>query len=157
MPTTSLRIRYRPLRLAYLVREGRIEDLVQAAEWAASVWGGVFSPILTLTDEAEALDDLIARWNVDVLAPLPLGQTAAAADVEAVALARDVVARHPHLAWPTSVRHLDLLAPIGDTGELPLLGVEPVAQSLWLQEYRHREESNWSLPHWSADDPLAAL
>jgi hypothetical protein len=61
-----------------------MDDFMQAVEWASAVWGGIFSPILPLLSDDAALDALIARWNVDVLAPVVLSPSASSLEDEAL-------------------------------------------------------------------------
>jgi ribosomal protein S27E len=157
MATSSLHVSYRPVRVGFLVRPDVMDDFIQAVEWATAIWGGIFSPILPLLSDDVALDALIARWNVDVLAPVVLSRSASSLEDEALSLANSVMARHEHLAWPGRVGHLELFAPIGGQGELPLMSVDHIADHLWQEEYRHRDESDWILPFWAAGDPLSPL
>src|SRR6266851_4020774 len=66
MATNSIRIRYRPLRLGWCVREGNWEDLRKALRLAHTLWGGVFNPILSLGDPARAAQ-LVRLYQVDAL------------------------------------------------------------------------------------------
>lgn len=61
MPTSSLHVSYRPVRVGFLVRPDVMDDFIRAVEWASAIWGGIFSPILPLLSDDAALDALIAR------------------------------------------------------------------------------------------------
>jgi len=50
MATNSIRIRYRPLRLGWCIREGNWDDLHKVLRCAHTLWGGVYNPILSLGD-----------------------------------------------------------------------------------------------------------
>lgn len=158
MPTATVRVAYRPLRICFLVRPGHLGDLMRAATWATWVWGGIHCPIIPLLDEEDEVDRLISWWNVDVLAPAvapPAGGEAEAP--QRVERAQEVVRRHPHLAWPDRVEHLGLFEPIGERQHLAVADVRLPIDHLWEHEFRHRDDSPYVWPSWRVDDPFAAL
>lgn len=44
MSSISLSIKYRPVRIGFLIPEGSIDDLVKAAELNCLLWGGIYNP-----------------------------------------------------------------------------------------------------------------
>jgi hypothetical protein len=88
LPTTNVSVAYRPVRAAFLLRAGSLDDLCASIRSATELWGGVFSPILAVSALEEARDR-ISAFVPDVLVPV--------ADDPLLA---EVVAAHPHLAWP---------------------------------------------------------
>lgn len=158
VPTASVRIAYRPLRIGFLVRPAEMSDVVHAATWATWVWGGVCSPMIPLLGDADAVDRLISWWNVDVLAPaLALADDGDGEDTAPQEHAQEVVRRHPHLAWPDRVEHLGLFEPIGEDQHLAAADVRLPIDHLWEHEFRHRDDSPYVWPNWRLNDPLAAL
>ena len=68
MLATSASIRYRPVRIGFLVEDGCIEDLITAAGLNTLLWGGIYNPLIPVSSQklgfAEQLLDL---FSVDVL------------------------------------------------------------------------------------------
>jgi len=68
MSTTSLSIKYRPIKIGFLVREGNIEDLVKASGINTLLWGGVYNPIIPVsTTTKDFSKQLLSLFSVDVL------------------------------------------------------------------------------------------
>src|SRR5277367_6253571 len=68
MATTSLSIKYRPIRIGFLVRDGSVEDLVKAAGINSMLWGGVRNPIIPISASGGRFSkQLLSLFAVDVL------------------------------------------------------------------------------------------
>ena len=68
MSTTSLSIKYRPIKIGFLVRDGSIEDLVKAAGINTLLWGGVYNPIIPVSAANKDFSkQLLNLFSVDVL------------------------------------------------------------------------------------------
>jgi hypothetical protein len=99
-----------------------MDDFMQAVEWASgAVWGGIFSPILPLLSDDAALDALIARWNVDVLAPVLLSPSASSLEDEALdirvgTVSATLVQAHAALLDQIAHKGLTLVCP-SDAGQ----------------------------------------
>ncbi|MBY0396041.1 MAG: hypothetical protein K2X91_06150, partial [Thermoleophilia bacterium] len=124
---------YRPVRVAFLLRPGSLEDVRSAARLATQLWGGVYHPLLPVTD-VEQGRRLVERFRPDVLHPVTLDETLAA-----------VVAAHPHLAWPSALEYFDGFAM--HDGELPFLDVRPAIGAIY-SELRLQPGSPWVRPTW---------
>jgi hypothetical protein len=146
MPTASVRLAYRPLRIGFLVRRGHVDDVVRAARLATLVWGGADDPIIAVDEDRERTGRLIAQFRVDVLQPV----------VDDPMLA-EAVAAHPHLAWPRSVDHLGTFGPIGNSEEMLAVDVRLPISHLWNAHFSHGAASPWVWPVWKPDHELAAL
>jgi len=70
MSTITLVTRYRPVRVGLLVEAGEIDDLVEAAGINTLLWGGIFNPMITVTEGRESADNLIRLFRPDVLQPI---------------------------------------------------------------------------------------
>jgi hypothetical protein len=66
MPTLSLKIRYRPVRIGWCVREGNLDHFQTAIRMSSCLWGGRSNPIIPVND-AEAAAKLISTFRADVL------------------------------------------------------------------------------------------
>ena len=91
LASDSVRIRYRPVRLGWCVREGNWDDLRSVLRSAHPLWGGVFGPILSV-GAADQAARLVGLYEVDALFP--------AADDPQL---RAFVDRFPHLRWPACI------------------------------------------------------
>ncbi len=61
-------IKYKPLRVGFLIREGYVEDLVSAAGINSVLWGGIHNPILPISNKNNNLaKQLIELYSVDLL------------------------------------------------------------------------------------------
>ncbi len=69
MSTTTLSVSYRPVRIGFLVRDGNIDDIVKAAGINTLLWGGIYNPIIPVSDNLEFAECLIKLFNVDVIYP----------------------------------------------------------------------------------------
>jgi hypothetical protein len=94
MATNSIRIRYRPLRLGWCVRQGNWDDLRKVLRYTHTLWGGVFNPILSLGDPDRAAQ-LVRLYEVDALFP-------AEEEAQLAAFAE----RFPYLRWPDVHKNL---------------------------------------------------
>jgi hypothetical protein len=68
--TVDCTIRYRPVRGAFLVRDGNVDDVVKAAGLATLLWGGLYCPIVPASADERVAQQLVDRFNVDILFPL---------------------------------------------------------------------------------------
>jgi hypothetical protein len=74
MNDVTLSLRYRPLRVGLLVRQGELADLERAAGIASLLWGGIHNPLIPIgPDTACFAEQLITLFQIDVL--YPVGQS----------------------------------------------------------------------------------
>jgi hypothetical protein len=68
MATTSLSIKYRPVKIGFLVRDGNVEDLVKASGINTLLWGGIYNPIIPISaTNKDFSKQLLNLFSVDVL------------------------------------------------------------------------------------------
>ena len=70
MASVNLTIKYRPIRIGFLVRDGSIEDLVKAAGINTLLWGGIYNPFIPVGTENEFAEQLMNLFSIDVLFPV---------------------------------------------------------------------------------------
>jgi hypothetical protein len=150
MATTSLTVRYRPLRIGYLVPHGDVDALSRVAGISSLLWGGVYNPVIPVGADDALAKQLIRVFNVDALSPV--GDTPA---LNALAAAHPFLRTPAHLGdelffedWQTKRQNVAVL----DT-------IHPIRE-LWEKEFRHKPagyRSNCALIEWSPDDPCALL
>jgi hypothetical protein len=131
MPTTSVRVAYRPARVGFLVRGGSVDDVRRAAQIASVLWGGVCNPMLPVETPEQGVA-LVQRFRPDVLYAI----------AEDAALT-DVIGRFAHLEWPMALQHFNGFTP--NNGELPFLDIRPTITAIY-EELRHYPASPWTLP-----------
>lgn len=88
MSTMTLRVKYRPLRIGWCIRDGNFEDLRTVLRLTHTLWGGRYNPIIPISDFPFARQ-LINIFRVDVLYP-------AAED----RLFDDFIEKFDYLLWP---------------------------------------------------------
>jgi len=68
MGLTTLSLKYRPIKIGFLVRDGNIDDLVAAAGLNTMLWGGIYSPIIPVSESTQVfVNQLIDLFSVDIL------------------------------------------------------------------------------------------
>jgi hypothetical protein len=66
MNTLSLRIKFRPLKIGWCIRNGDVEALQKALRLSHTLWGGRYNPVIPI-DDAQQAKQLIRLFRVDVL------------------------------------------------------------------------------------------
>ena len=56
MGSVEIRVTYRPIRIGFLVRDGQVEDVVAASKLAVLFWGGIYNPIIPVSQDASVAD-----------------------------------------------------------------------------------------------------
>lgn len=70
MASINLSIKYRPVKIGFSVRDGSIEDLVKSASINTLLWGGIYNPIIPVSEDIKFAEQLINFFSVDVLFPV---------------------------------------------------------------------------------------
>jgi hypothetical protein len=146
MPTTTLRIAYRPIRIGFLVRAGVLDDVVDAARFNTLVWGGICNPIIALDEEGTAAERLVQAFKVDGLVALVANERLEA-----------FIESHPHLKWPGDLFHTRLADFRGPAGELGVVDVRLLYGHYHDEVAKNPEKSPFVLPTWPDDHPFGAL
>ena len=143
MATNSIRIRYRPLRLGWCIREGNWDDLRKVLRCAHTLWGGVYNPILSLGDPERAAQ-LVRLYRVDALLPVE-------DDPQLTAF----VARFPHLRWPGIHKNL-FIQGTGGRGHATYLDIYHPVRRIYEEHVDRRKdpEVTATLFGWEPADPL---
>jgi len=145
MAVCSLLIRYRPLRVGFLVQEGNIQQLLEAASLCTVIWGGVYNPIIPVKKDCDLTDRLIRLFRVDVLYPM----------TDSESLMR-VFKKYSWLQWPNAFQKPGLLEE-SDGTTVTITDVFPVFYSYWKTDFRRNRESRSIFPKWDPSDPLHNL
>lgn len=67
MATSTFSVGYRPIKIGFLVREGKVEDIVKACELNTLLWGGIYNPLIPVSEDVDFAKQLIRLFNVDIL------------------------------------------------------------------------------------------
>jgi len=70
MSTINLSIKYRPVKIGFLVQFGDINAMVKAAGINNLLWGGIHNPIIPVSKDTTYAEKLIRLFSVDVLCPI---------------------------------------------------------------------------------------
>lgn len=147
MPTTTLSLKYRPMRIGFLVREGNLDDLVSAANINTLLWGGLYNPIIpvSLDNNIDTVNQLINIFSVDILVPLSNTK-----EIE------DIIERYPFLSSPNhyskNIYYEDWHS---KQNVIAFLDSINIIDRLWEKNFKFRDElykSNYILVDWDNDD-----
>ena len=151
MAITNFAIKYRPLKIGFLVPDGDINSLVEVARINTLLWGGIHNPIIPVGSNTKEIIDLISSTPIDVLHPI--------VNTESVDI---VLAAFPFLKSPhcftyemfTEDWHTKKQSPV----YLDSLNIiEKNYHKYFKGVPADKNHSNCVLPVWSTDDPLANI
>ena len=147
MATTSLQVYYRPIRIGFLIRENNLNDLKYATSINCSIWGGVYNPLIPISNNEKLVDNLIHLFKCDVLYPV--------CDQKDVI---DVFNKYSWLKWPNNFRKPGLLIKNdnhNEKNELCVTDISAIVDYYWEKIFRHsKKQSNCVHFTWDSDDPL---
>lgn len=150
MPSISLSIAHRPVRVGFLVRAGSVSDFMDAVAVSTSLWGGLYNPILPVPEKGDApwIETIVRRYQVDLLA--------SASDPTAF---QDVKEKFDHLSWPYFMSgEQPLLAELGGEGTaFSLADVALPLSHYWVKEWRHASRTPALLPVCPREQRLAPM
>ena len=144
MAARNLRLRYRPIRIGWCVREGSLEDVRKALRLTHTLWGGSHNPIIPVGGEFPA-KDIVELYRVDALYP-------AFEDVGV----RGFINRFPHIRWP--LFREELFVPGRGARKLAaLLDIYHPIRKIFDEFVKKEEDpkSQATIFTWSKVDPLA--
>src|SRR5258708_33107089 len=143
MATANVRVRYRPVRIGWCIRDNNWDDLRRALRLTHIFWGGRFNPVIPAG--ASSADELVRRFRVDVLV-----------DIAEDATIKALMERFNHLPWPMFERglfshdhephFLDISHPVQKIAK------EPQPEGI-LGLY----SSRLALVQWQSNDPLTDI
>src|SRR6266850_3910053 len=149
MATLQLKVRYRPLKIGFLVPLGDVAGLVTAARINTLLWGGIRNPILPIGGDERFTEQLLKLFNVDVLFPVTQNT-----DITAFTNKYPFLATIGHVAeniffedWYTKKQNI------------AVLDVLHLIDYYWATQLRHQPadfRSQFSLVEWAEDDPCAS-
>lgn len=69
MPISNVSVGYRPVKIAFLIKEGSLTDFIQCCKINTILWGGIFNPIIPVGTNLAPAQGLIDSFQVDILLP----------------------------------------------------------------------------------------
>lgn len=143
MESVRVHISYRPLRVAWAIRDGDIGSFRSAVQFSNALWGGRFNPIVVV-DRKESADFIVEQFRVDMIFPV--------GDSEPV---RSYPARFSYL--PKPFMHDDLFLGTGEyASPCQILDVHNALVHLRREtEWEEFKKHGVRLYRWKPDDPLA--
>lgn len=70
MASINLSIKYRPVKIGFLVQDGSIEDLVKASGINTLLWGGIYNPLIPVSPDKKFAEQLMNLFSIDILFPV---------------------------------------------------------------------------------------
>lgn len=150
MATTQIGIKYKPIRIGFLVRENEIPDVVKVAEINTLLWGGIYNRLIVVGKDLKFPKIQILAYDIDILIALTTSP-----EIEKVISTFDYL-RDPHRISEGVVYEGDWRA---HKNTVAFLGIENVTNRYWNSEYKNSQKkySNCALPNWDTDNALSNL
>jgi len=148
MSTQSVSVRYRPVRIGFLIESGNISSLVKAAEINTILWGGIHNPIIAVDTDVKKARELIELFNVDVLFPVDSSETIKKIVEEDKFRSLPMLHSLFYEDWYTKKQ------------ELAVLDVINLFDCLWEKEFKLRSrtyKSRFRVMNWSTESDLDKL
>jgi hypothetical protein len=144
MGPINLRVRYRPVRVGWCVKEGNLDEFRKALRLTHTFWGGRYNPIIPLGDP-ELARRLVKAFHVDCLYCLsdsPEGTS--------------LLAEFNYLLWPTFNKELFVDVAEGQK-QAAFLDIFHPVRHLYEGEIEDREKPAvaGTMFRWDPADPLA--
>jgi len=150
MASINLSIKYRPVRIGFLVQHGSIDDLVKAAGINTLLWGGIYNPIIPVSTNSKFAEQLMNLFSVDVLFP-----TSHTKEID------DLIKKYPFLRAPACCAE-NIFYEDWDTKKNIVWYLDSlnIVNYFWEKEFKHKPKkykSNCALIRWEENDELKHL
>ncbi len=144
MATQSVRLRYRPLRFGWCVRDGNLEDVRRVLRLTHTLWGGRYNPIISVGERTLGAE-LVKLYRVDALYP-------AVEDPQLVTF----VGGFPYLPWPSFYKQF-FIEGMGGRRMATFLDIYHPVRKIFEEYVKDKPEPKVRamLFQWHATDPLA--
>jgi hypothetical protein len=145
MSAQTVRLRFRPLRFGWCVRQGNLEEVRRVLQITHTLWGGRYNPIIPVGCSLDA--QLVDLYQVDALYP--------ASDDLTVA---EFIAQFRHLRWPSVHKNFFINSSSGEKLATFLEIYHPAR--MIFEEYVKDKPKPVLIPttfSWDPADPLADM
>jgi hypothetical protein len=150
MAFSGASVKYKPLRVGFLVREGSIDDVVKAAGINSVLWGGIYNPLIPIavTGDNAYAKQLMELFSVDLLYPVTETPEIQAFQKE-----------YPYLRDPGHYAEKIFYDDWQSKKQIAgLLDSKNIVDLYWSKEFNNKPsgyKSNFLMAKWEAADPLA--
>jgi hypothetical protein len=148
MSTINLSVKYRPVKIGFLVEYGDIDALVRTAGMNNLLWGGIYNPIIPVSKDTTFAEKLIKLFSVDVLCPI---SHTAAID--------NLIEKYKFLKLPNFYGKSIFLD--NNKSLLAYLDSHNVIYNIYESSFKNQTDkdmkSNFTLVRWNKNDKLANL
>lgn len=151
MTTTAFSVKYRPIRIGFLVRKNQVSDLVKAAGLNSLLWGGIYNPIIPIAPNGE--DNSLAESLMKLFNPDAFYQVIESEEIQ------EFVNRYPFIRDPghyaEKIFYEDWHTKKNNVAYLDVINL---IDKYWEKDFRHQEKaykSNCDFIKWSQEDPLS--
>lgn len=143
--TLSIRVKYRPIKIGWCVRNGNFEEFEKVLHLTHTLWGGRYNPIIPINDPNHARR-LINTFRVDALYP-----------ASNVPETEKFLEQFPHLPWP--LFHKELFIDGSREKINTVLDVQHPLRFIYEQRQKNLPVLRVapSLFQWDHDDPLSRI
>lgn len=142
-------IKYKPLRVGFLIRDGNLEDLRKAAGINCLLWGGIYNPIIPISPSGDNsfAKQLMELYSVDLLYAVTSSKEI-----------QDFKSKYPFLRDPKHYAENIFYEDWKSKKQvLGLLDSKNIIDFFWDKEYKNKPKeykSNFLLLNWEETDPL---
>ncbi len=148
MSTINLSVKYRPVKIGFLVEFGDINALAKVAGMNNLLWGGIYNPIIPVSKDATFAEKLMKLFSVDVLCP-----------INHTAPINKLIKKYNFLKLPFF--HGKNIFLDGNESLIAYLDSYNVIYNIWESDFKDKTnedtKSNFVLVKWDNNDKLANL
>lgn len=131
MTTKNISIKYKPIKIGFLVTEGKVDDLVTVAGINSLLFGGLYNPIIPISQSNNELaEHLLDVFNVDVIYSVNNDEHV-----------RNFAEKYPYLQNPyfisTQLFYEDWES---KKNKIMYLDMINIINYYWEKEFRHKEK-----------------
>lgn len=151
MTTSTISVKYRPIKIAFLVQEGNINDLVKVAGINTLLWGGIYNPIIPVSDKnRDFINKLLELFNIDVFYKV--------SDTDSI---KNIVDDNPFLKDPSHIgENIFYEDWHSKKNVLAYLDSKNIIDLYWEKELKHKPtdfKSNCTYVEWDKDSKYSNL
>lgn len=145
MNTLNLRIRYRPLRIGWCVRNDNMDDLRKALRLTHTLWGDRYNPVIPI-DDLKFAKQLINFFRVDALYPT-------SDDIQI----RNFIDKFTYLPWPSIYKEIFTDSESGKSATL--LDVFHTIYRIYEDHVKNIPDPriSFTIFEWDNNDPLSDM
>lgn len=150
MATSTFSVRYKPLRIGFLVGKGSVEEVVRASGFNTLLWGGIHNPIIPVSVDLDFARQLIRLFNVEILCALNKSK-----EMETLLKEYQYLKSPHYFDW--EILHEDWRTKKQVIGYLDVINILDFYYEKEIRNRPRKFRSNCTLIEWDEKDPLSNL